>query len=105
MTTGRKIGLILTLIGLILTFGLLFFDMHDAYYTWHTGLNGKDRVFDSWFTYYLSGHTIACAISLAAGSVFFVPGCFLLFAPKSTNLIETNAPQSSAYTRDHREIM
>jgi hypothetical protein len=105
MSTRRKIGLVLAIIGLMLTLGLIFIQMYDAHQTWYGGLNGKNQSFDSWFAYFMSYSKGAIIVYLVAGAMLYIPGCFLLFAPKSRTLFKQNAPQPPHSIRNNRGIM
>ena len=103
--TRKKVGLILMIVGLAITLFLVGWILIQDMYIWINDLNAFARKYDSFYDMIASRENGAFIISIAAGSLLFIPGLFLRFAPKSTNLIETNAPKFSAYTRNPREIM
>ena len=103
--TRKKIGLILMIVGLAITLFLISSILIQDMYVWSNDLNAFARKYDSFYDMITTRENGAFIISIAAGSLLFFPGLFLRFAPKSTNLIETNAPKFSAYTRNPREIM
>jgi hypothetical protein len=103
--TRKKIGLILMIAGHAITLFLISSILIQDMYVWGNDLNAFARKYDSFYYMIATRENGAFIISIAAGSLLFFPGLFLRFAPKSSNLIETNAPKSSAYTRNHREIM
>ena len=103
--TRKKIGLILMIVGLAITLFLISSILIQDMYVWGNDLNAFARKYDSFYDMLATRENGAFIISIAAGSLLFFPGLFLRFTPKSTNLIETNAPKFSAYTRNPREIM
>ena len=103
--TRKNVGLILMIVGLAITLFLIGSILVQDMYIWVNDLNAFTRKYDSFYDMIATRENGAFIISIAASSLLFFPGLFLRFAPKSTNLIETNTPQSSVYTRNHREIM
>ena len=103
--TRKNVGLILLIVWLAITLFLIGSILVQDMYIWVNDLNAFTRKYDSFYDMIATRENGAFIISIAAGLLLFIPGLFLRFAPKSSNFIETNAPQSSAYTKNHREIM
>ena len=103
--TRKKIGLILMIVGLAITLFLISSILIQDMYVWGNNLNAFARKYDSFYDMITTRENGAFIISIAAGSLLFIPGLFLRFAPKSKTFFNHNAFQSTPYKRKNREIM